>query len=159
MNSRLLVTVWAALIAIGCSQRVNASGSIVGTSETLIVRGSYSPVTIDRVDRLSIESGKLVLHGSSAVPVELPPSAAPDQPNPHWTLVTESESGITRQLTFTHETSLEEFTIELPASEAPVRYGGLSGRDGNDVLVLAWGEGSRSYHADLTIVRKNSTPK
>ena len=52
------------------------------------------------------------------------------------------------------ETSLDEFTIELPASEAPVRYGGLSGRDGNDVLVLAWGEGSRSFHADLTIVRK-----
>jgi hypothetical protein len=137
----------------GCSRPAAAPAAIAGSSRTMVVRGSYAPVAIDRVDRLSLEDGKIVLHGSSSVvAIDPPPLADPARPDRHWALVTETDNGRARVLTFTHDESLDDFTIELPPSEAPVRYGGLSGRDGSDILVLAWGEQSRSYHAELTIV-------
>jgi hypothetical protein len=136
----------------GCSRSVSGSGAIAGTSDTVTVRGTYARVALDRVDRVSIEGGKLVLHGSSStVEVDLPPAADPAKPDPHWALATEGDNGRARVLTFTHDMSLDDFTIELPRSQAPIRFGGLSGRDGNDVLILAWGEESQSYHAELTI--------
>jgi hypothetical protein len=138
--------------AAACSRTVSGSGPIAGTSQTVVVRGTYSRVPLDRVDRVSIEAGKLVLHGSSStVEVDLPASADPAKPDPHWALATEGDNGRARVLTFTHDMSLDDFTIELPRSQAPIRFGGLSGRDGNDVLILAWGENSQSYHAELTI--------
>jgi hypothetical protein len=156
MKTPLLLAILIAAAAAGCSQRViGASTALSGTSQTLVVSGSYAPAAIDRVDRLSIDGGKLVLHGSaSTLAVDIPPSADPDKPDNHWALVTESNSAQARVLTFTHDMLLDDFTIELPASEATVRYGSFLGRDGNDVMVLAWGEGSRSYYAQLTIVRK-----
>ena len=138
--------------AAGCSRTVSGSGPIAGTSSTVVVRGHYERVALDRVDRISIEGGKLVLHGSSStVEVELPPNADPAKPDPHWALATEGENGRSRVLTFTHDMSLDDFTIELPLSQAPIRFGGLTGRDGNNVLLLAWGDQSQSYYAELTI--------
>jgi hypothetical protein len=156
MKTHVLTSMLVAAVAAGCSQPViSASTALSGSSQTLEVSGSYAPAAIDRVDRLTIDGGKLVLHGSaSTLAVDIPPTANPEQPDSHWALVTESDTGRGRVLTFTHDMSLDDFTIELPSSEAPIRYGGFSGRDGNDVMVLAWGEGSRSYYAQLTIVRK-----
>jgi hypothetical protein len=151
LRTAITVAIAAAAI-VGCTRRVSGSGPLVGTSQTMVVRGTYSRVDLDRVDRLSIEGGKLVLHGSSStVAIDLPPSADPDQPNRHWTLATEGENDQGRVLTFTHDMSLDDFTIQLPPTEAPIRFGALTGRDGNDVLVLAWGENAQSYHAELTI--------
>ena len=31
-------------------------------------------------------------------------------------------------MTFTHETTLDDFTLELPASDAPLRYGSLGAK-------------------------------
>lgn len=142
-----------AATTIGCSRTVSGSGPVVGTSATVTVRGTYTRVPLDRVDRISIDGGKLVLHGSSStVDVDLPPSADPEKPDPHWALATEGDNGRARVLTFTHDMSLDDFTIELPRSQAPIRFGGLTGRDGHDLLILAWGEQSESYHAELTIM-------
>ena len=57
-------------------------------------------------------------------------------------------------MTFTHETTLDDFTLELPASDAPLRYGSLAGTNGDDVLVFAWGENSQSFWGWVTISRK-----
>ena len=54
-------------------------------------------------------------------------------------------------LTFTQETSLDDFTISVPASEGQVSYGSLGGRDGNDVLLFAYGWASRSFWGWVTI--------
>jgi hypothetical protein len=143
--------------ATGCSHPVPRSGSIVGVSQTVTVRGNYSPVALDRVDRLSLEGGKLILHGSSStVTVDPPPAADPAKPDPHWALATERLTDTGRIVTFTHDMSLDDFSIELPRSEAPLRFGGFSGRDGNDVLIVAWGENSRSFLAELTISAPDS---
>ena len=56
-------------------------------------------------------------------------------------------------MTFTHETTLDDFTLDLPASDAPLRYGTLGGRSGDDVLVFAWGENSKSFWGWVTISR------
>jgi hypothetical protein len=143
-----------ALLVIGCSPAAGASEPITGTSRTLVVRGSYQPILLDRVDRLTLEGGRLVIHGSlSTVTVDLPRAADATRLNRHWALITESNTERSRMLTFTHDESLDDFTIELPPSEAPIRYGGFSGPDGTDLLVIAWGEDSRSYRAELTIGR------
>jgi hypothetical protein len=46
---------------------------------------------------------------------------------------------------------LDDFTLELPASDAPLRYGTLTGKSGNDVMVFAWGSDGRSYSGYVTI--------
>jgi hypothetical protein len=152
MKAPLLLIALVAAVA-GCSSgRAASGGAIVGTSKTLAVKGSYSRVALDRVDRLSMEGGVPVIHGStSAVTAALPEAADPSKPNPHWTLATESDDGRARVLTFTHDMSLDDFTIELPRSDAPLRFGGFSGRNGSDILLLAWGEHNESYQAELTI--------
>jgi hypothetical protein len=96
-----------------------------------------------------------VVRGSSSeVTVDLPASVDAARPNRGWALVTESGTGPMRTLSFTHETSLDDFAIELPAGDAHVYYGGLAGRSGEDVVILAWGEESRSYWGYVTITRK-----
>jgi hypothetical protein len=87
-----------------------------------------------------------VIHGDSAsVTVDLPPSADPDQKNRGWALVTEGEDDDVRRLTFTHETSLDDFSIAVPASAGQMAYGTLGGRDGSDILLFAYGSGSKTY--------------
>lgn len=150
----------AVLIGISCSIADAQPGRLRAASETLDVRGEYVSVAIDRIDRLSLESGKLMLHGSaSTMAVDLPAQADPSRVVRHWALVTESNSGSTRSLTFTHDQSLDDFTIELPSSDAEVKYGAFAAREtaGEDVLIFAWGEGARSYWGHVTIGRR-STP-
>lgn len=134
------------ILLVACS-RVSANGGpITGTSKTLTVAGEFAPVAIEAVERVSIDGSKLVLHsGTTTTSVDLPASADTTQANRGWALVTEGEDGDVRTFTFTHEMSLDDFTLELPASEAPIRYGSFAGRDGHDLLVFAWGEKSRSY--------------
>jgi hypothetical protein len=127
--------------------------AISGESKTVTVRGQYQAIGLDRVDRVSIESSKLVLHGSTAsVTIDAPASADLKRPTRHWSLVTEASlaEGRRRSITFTHGMELDEFTIELPGSEAPLRFGTFTNPDG-EVMVFAWGADSRSYWGYVTI--------
>lgn len=125
-----------------------------GSSRTMIVQGEYSPIALDRVDGLSFDKGKVIVHGpSSDVTVDVPATTEAAEPVRHWALVTEGEAGGRRALTFTHDMTLDDFTIELPRSDAQLYYGVLSGKAGDEMMVLAWGSGSRSYSCYLTITR------
>lgn len=142
-------------VASGCVRRVPDEGPLNGTSKTLIVTGQYRRAALDRVDGISIENGKLVLKGSSAeVVVDLPPNADPDQKNRGWALVTEGELDTARMLTFTHETSLDDFTIQVPNSGGQIQYGSVGGRDGKDVLIFAYGSDSRCYWGWASVAKK-----
>jgi hypothetical protein len=136
MNFRrlaLLGTAFGLLATVGCSKTLPEQGPLIGTSQTVKVSGEYQRVALDSVDRITIEGGKLVLHGpSSTLPVDLPPSADPEQKN---------------------------FTISVPASNGPVSYGSLGGRDGNDVLLFAYGTASRSFWGWATITASARTPR
>lgn len=148
----LFVAILLPLLTVACSNVSANGGPIAGTSQTLAVSGEFQPIALDRVERVSIDSGRLVLHGSAGTAsVDLPPNADPAQANRGWALVTEGEGDQTRTLTFTHEMSLDDFTLELPASPAPFKYGSFAGRDGADVLVFAWGADSQSYWGWVTI--------
>jgi hypothetical protein len=153
-SSALLVWLVA---SSGCSAGAPASDgptSLTGSSKTLTVSGQYAPVAIEHIDRLAVDGGSLVLHGSSAtVTVPLPPGAGQPKPGNQWVLVTEGKTEGKRTLTFTHEQSLDDFTIELPVSDADLRYGTLGGTAGGEVLVFAWGKDSRSYWGYVTIAR------
>jgi hypothetical protein len=142
-------------IAVAACGRVAAGpAALKGDSKTLLVQGQFMPVTLDRVDRLSLSEGKLVLHGGTNVTVDLPATADSTRLVRHWALITETNADTKRSLTFTHEEKLDDFTIELPPSDAPVRHGGFAGKDGADVLVFAWGAGSQSFWGYVTIARK-----
>src|SRR5262245_34441188 len=138
MTCRRLTMLCLALTLLanpGCSQTLPDEGPLAATADKVTVAGEYKQVKIDAVDRLSIDGNNLVLHsGSSSVSVALPPNADPEQKNKGWALVTEGEGDGTRTLTFTQETSLEDFTITVPAAEGQVAYGSLGGRDGKDVV-------------------------
>ncbi|MGC4082526.1 MAG: hypothetical protein QM736_10555 [Vicinamibacterales bacterium] len=86
--------------------------------------------------------------------VDLPPSADPAQQNRGWALVTEGEGDDARTLTFTHETTLDDFTLTVPNAEGQVAYGSLGGRDGKDVLLFAYGSGAKAYWGWASIGKK-----
>ena len=152
---RAFVSAAAAMLMVACSGVSATGGPIAGESKTLVVTGQFSPVAIESIERVSIDSGRLVLHGpASSATVDLPPSADTTQANRGWTLVTEGEDGDMRSFTFTHEMSLDDFTLELPNSPAPFKYGSFAGRDGHDVLVFAWGAASRSYWGWVRIEKR-----
>ena len=152
----LIGTVSAVVAMTGCKRTLPEEGPLTATSEKVMASGAYHRAPLDSVERLSIEGGKLVLHGPSGeVAVDLPPNADPDQKNRGWALVTEGEGDGTRTLTFTQETSLEDFTITVPASEGQIAYGSLGGRDGNDTLVFAYGSASKTYWGWAVISRKS----
>jgi len=144
-----------ALVLSACSHPAASPTGVTevsGSSPKYTVKGQYSPLTLDRVDSLTIESGKLVIHGSSASQtVDLPAGADPTKPAPHWALTTETDAGAQRSLVFTQSESLDDFTIELPAASVEVHYGVLTGPNGVEVMLLAWGEKSRCYWGYLTI--------
>ena len=151
VRSAVVAILLAAAVA-ACSQVSANGGPIAGASRTLSVNGEFRPVALDRVERVSIEGNRLILHGErGTAAVDLPAGADASQPNRGWALVTEGEGDQTRTLTFTHEMSLDDFTLELPASPAPLKYGSFAGRDGHDVLVFAWGAESQSYWGWVTI--------
>lgn len=146
----------SALALGGCARAVVYPAPVTGESETMVVRGEYQPVAIDRVDALSVANGQLVVHGGRAtVSVPLPPLADVAQPTHHWALVTERDTGRARAITFTHNESLDDFTIELPAADAEIRYGVFTGREGGEVMVFAWGAESRSFYGWVTLNRRS----
>jgi hypothetical protein len=153
----LFCTAFLLLATTACTRPLPEEGPLTGTSETVTVTGGYRRLALDAVERMTIENGKLVLHGaSSTTAVDLPPTADPAQKNRGWALVTEGapdDDGV-RTLTFTHETSLEDFTIAVPAAEGQVAYGSLGGRDGKDVLLFAYGSGAKAYWGWAVIERR-----
>ena len=154
--SRLTVCALLTLTAVlGCTKRLPAEGPLTGTFKGVSVSGAYKQVSLDSVERISIENGKLVIHGTSAeVPVDLPSGADASQRNRGWALVTEGEDGDTRSLTFTQETSLEDFSIDVPNSPGQVAYGSLAGKEGTDVVIFAYGSGSKCYWGWAVVTRK-----
>jgi hypothetical protein len=144
-------------LAAGCSKPApEGPADIVGTSAKFTVSGRYTPISIDRVDSLSIESGKLVVHGSSTTQtVDLPAAADAAQPSPHWSLTTESDTGSKHLVNFTHDVTLDEFNIELPRDAADVHYGTLKSRSGDaEIMMFAWGQQGTCYEGYLTIAPK-----
>jgi hypothetical protein len=155
LSRRAFLSAAAATLMVACSKLSATGGPVAGESNTLVVTGQFSPVAIESVERVSIDNGRLVLHGASTTAtVDLPTSTDTSQANRGWTLVTEGEDGDVRSLTFTHEMSLDDFTLELPNSPAPLKYGSFAGRDGHDLLVFAWGAASKSYWGWVRIERK-----
>lgn len=142
----------ALVLTAGCRPVDAQSGSLTGTSKTLVVRGQYAPLDLDQVAGVSTQDGRLVVRGSErSVTLDLPAGAQATQIVRRWALTTEFDAGHARVLTFTHAESLEEFTVELPPSDAEVRYGVFQGPDAAQVMVLTWGANSRSYWAHLVI--------
>jgi hypothetical protein len=125
------------------------------TSDTVTVKGEFAGVSLDQVNGLAVENGKLAIRGDASTVLVDPPAAADvTKPSRRWVLVTEADVDDKRVLVFTHEESLDDFTVELPASDAPIRFGVFERTTGGEVLVLAWGEQSRCYWGHLTIERR-----
>lgn len=134
-----------------------ASGTFAGESTSYEVRGSYEPIVIEQVDRLARENGDVVVRGpTTSVPVELPALVDRSQPNPAWRLVTETAQGNMRRVTFTHDTSLEEVSFALPASQAELHYGAFLSKEGGSVLVFAWGRDWHCYWGYAILTPKPS---
>jgi hypothetical protein len=151
---RVLLLPVQILMLAACTRAAADRAPLTGSSKTVTVRGEYNAVSIDQIDGMSIRDGKLALRGpQTTVAVDLPP-AADAKPSPGWALVTETGTDAGRSVTFTHESTLDDFTLELPASDAPLRYGTLAGKGGGEVLIFAWGEKSRSFWGWVTISRK-----
>jgi len=156
MIERRLALIPVQILAIAaCAPAAADRAPLTGQSATMTVRGEYATVALDQVDGMSLRDGRLALRGSSTTTlIDLPPAADATNAGRGWALVTETAAGERRVFTFTHETTLDEFTLELPASDAPLRYGSLGGRNGDDVLIFAWGQEARSYWGYVTIARK-----
>jgi hypothetical protein len=128
---------------------------ISGSSKTMTVAGQYEPIALDSVARVSVEEGEFVLHGTSASVRLAPPAEAdPAKVTRNWALVTEAPHDASRSMTFIHAESLDEFSIDLPASGAPLKYGAFLTPAGAEVMVLAWGENAASYWGWVTIGKK-----
>jgi hypothetical protein len=147
----LIVAVLAG--AIGCAPVGAQSRALKGTSHTVVVDGEYSSLALDKVESVSMKDGKLEVKGSfESVAVALPAGADAARPVRHWALVTEANVDDHRLLTFTHDQSLDDFTLALPPGEAEVHYGVFEGRDGAEVMLLTWGADARCYWGYVTIV-------
>jgi hypothetical protein len=144
-----------ALAAARCAPAAQSGPqSIHATSKGLTIDGQYTAVALDEVRHIAIEHGKLVLRSDDrTATVDLPADAGDPKTSDQWALVTESKRGNQRALTFTHEQSLEDFTFEVPASDAELHYGTLAGKSGRDMLVFAWGNQDRSYWGYVSIGR------
>jgi len=141
-----LCATFVLLASVGCSKPLAENGTFTTSSASATATGEYKRVDIDSVERMSIEGGKLVLHGTGgSLTLDLPANADPDQKNRGWALVTEGEGDGSRTFTFTQETTLEDFSVTVPAAAGRVAYGSLGGRDGRDVVVFAYGSESKAY--------------
>ena len=156
MSCRPIAGAWVLVaLASACAQAIGDRTPLTGESDTMTVRGEIVIADLDQVGGISIRDGRLVLRGSTGeLLVDLPAAADAATPKRGWALVTETMSDAARTVTFTHETTLDDFTLELPASEAPLYYGGLTGKSGEDVLVFAWGAQKRSYWGYVTIAKR-----
>src|SRR3954452_14727620 len=163
MNLRRLISLgptFVLLASVGCSKPLAENGTFTTSSASAKATGEYKRVDIDSVERISIEDGNLVLHGTGrSVTIDLPANADPDQKNRGWALVTEGEGDGSRTLTFTQENSLEDFSVTLPAAEGQVAYGSLGGRDGRDVVLFAYGSGNKASWGWARIKKLAKDPK
>jgi hypothetical protein len=144
----------AALLMTACTTapQPNAGATpLKGQSQTMVVTGEYRPLPLDRVDRISLEKGKFVFHGSTTITVDPPASADTTKVDGHWVLVTEGKDAGTRTLTFTHNMALDDFTLELPASDAEFHYGVFASPASDGVMVFAWGSESKCYWGYVTL--------
>jgi hypothetical protein len=152
-----LCATFVLLASVGCSKPLAENGTFTTSSASATATGEYKRVDIDSVERMSIEDGKLVLHGTGgSLTLDLPANADPDQKNRGWALVTEGEGDGSRTFTFTQETTLEDFSVTVPAAAGRVAYGSLGGRDGRDVVVFAYGSGNKAYWAWANIEKKGN---
>ncbi len=149
----------AAFLVTGCIQAVAQPVPLVGFSKTLTVKGQYQPLKIDQVAGVSMKNGQLVVRGSfETVTVDLPPAADASTVIRHWALVTEAHVDNKRVLTFTHDESLDDFTLELPATDAEIRYGVFAGASGDEVMMLIWGSNAKCFWGHVAIRRGLSPP-
>ena len=115
-------------------------------------------MTLDRVDALKVEKGRLVVKGAPAdVVVNLPASADLERPARHWALVTDAHVDGHRLFVFTEAESVKDISIELPEGEAPLHFDVFATRDGGEILVFATGDrqgGTLSLFGHLTIKPK-----
>jgi hypothetical protein len=126
----------------------------------MTVEGHYSPLALDKVDTVSMEKGQLVIRGSfDSVAVTLPAGADAAKPVRHWALVTEANVDNKRLITFTHDQSLDDFTLDLPPTDAEMHYGVFEGREGAEVMVLTWGADAQCYWGYVTIVHTSSAAR
>jgi hypothetical protein len=146
--------VLALTLFTGCGRVSAQSGPIKGSSRTVAVTGQYSPLALDTVRTVTMKDGQLVVAGSrESVTLPLPAGADAARPVRHWALTTEANVDGKRLLTFTHDESLDDFTLELQPTEAEMHYGVFAGPQGAEVMVLAWGAGSRCSWGYVTIRR------
>ena len=146
----------AVILFAGCAPATAQTVPLMGSSKTMTVKGQYQPLRIDEVDGVTLKGAQLVVRGSfESVTVDLPGIADPTKPTRHWALVTESNTDDRRVLNFTHDESLEDFTLEVPASEGDIRYGVFESRTGGEIMVLAWGSEARCYWGYVTITRSS----
>ena len=154
---RFLVLASIVLVA-ACSPVPREGGPIPlgASSDTLDVSGAYQPIAIDTVERLTVEAGRLIIHGASGqVAIELPPGVGEPRPGgQQWAIVTEGQAPDKRSVTFTHEQSLDDVTINLPAGARGLRYGTLAAEGDGDVVVFAWVAAERSYWGFVRITRR-----
>ena len=145
-------------LAIACSPAPRRGPTAIeGSSDARRVSGTYQYLDISQVDTFAIENGKLAIKGpSGTVVVDLPPGAGEPKQGQQWALTTEGQANRRPTQTFTHEQSLDDFTISLPLDGAELKYGTLAGENGEDVLILAWGRNNRSYWGHVRIVRKDA---
>jgi hypothetical protein len=138
-----------------CSTPPPDRGDIPGTSAKFTVKGSFERIEMNRVDSVAIEDGKFVVHGVGIAKKDVPGDADPSQPAGHWSLTTETSKGNVRTVTFTHDETLDDFQIDLPAGEAEVHYGTLKAKSGpGQVMLLAWGDNNICYWGYVTITPK-----
>ena len=77
-----LCTTFMLVANVGCSKPLAETGTFSTSSATATATGEYARVDVDSVERMSIENGKLVLHGASRTAMlDLPSNADPDQTN------------------------------------------------------------------------------
>jgi hypothetical protein len=145
----------AVAFVVTCSAPAAAQAvPLTGTGGSVPVKGHYQPLRIDEVGTVTLKDGRLVVRGSfESVTIDLPPFVDTARVVRHWALVTESLADNGRKvLNFTHDESLEDFTIDVPATDAEIRYGVFANRSGGgDVMVLTWGREARCYWAYLVI--------
>ena len=136
-----------------CAPASAQSFPIASIAGTAVAKGEYRPLALDEVTRVTLDGdGRLVAAGSrDSVVLDLPAFVDTTQVVRHWALVTEAHAAGRTVLTFTHDESLDDFTIEVPESHASIRYGAFAHRSGGDVLVLAWGRDERCYWGYVTI--------
>jgi len=139
----------------GCTGPAAGRHTLKATSQDYVVHGEYAFVTLDRVESLKVDEGRLILHGPPAdIVLDLPPSADTRRPAHHWALVTDSHLDDRHQFTFSESESVTDISIELPDGQAPLLFDVFAGRAGGEVMLFASGDranGPPSLYGSLTI--------